>query len=118
MTIVRELIAMQMERFRCLDEILPANRFTPASSPRPVSIRGRFDHSTTQRLPLITCPLAADRPDRTAVRHRPDLPRSRYVRLHQTSGTAGPLRWLDTPSWQWMLDCWQLIYDDSRRHHG
>lgn len=38
----------------------------------------------------------------------------RYVRLHQTSGTStgSPLRWLDTQeSWNWLLDCWQIIYD-------
>jgi len=36
-----------------------------------------------------------------------------YTRMHQTSGTtAQPMRWLDTAeSWQWILDCWQLIYD-------
>jgi phenylacetate-CoA ligase len=39
-------------------------------------------------------------------------PRSRYTRLHQTSGSKGaPLRWLDTPeSWAWMLGCWRTIY--------
>ncbi|MCS6976987.1 MAG: AMP-binding protein [Gemmatales bacterium] len=37
-----------------------------------------------------------------------------YVRLHQTSGTStgSPLRWLDTAeSWNWMIHCWQIIYD-------
>jgi phenylacetate-CoA ligase len=36
-----------------------------------------------------------------------------YIRLHQTSGTSGqPMRWLDTQqSWDWLLECWQLIYD-------
>jgi phenylacetate-CoA ligase len=41
-------------------------------------------------------------------------PVSAYVRLHQTSGTTTgkPLRWLDTPkTWDWMLRCWQTIYD-------
>jgi phenylacetate-CoA ligase len=35
-------------------------------------------------------------------------PFDRYVRMHQTSGTAGrPLRWFDTAeSWSMMLDCW------------
>ncbi len=38
--------------------------------------------------------------------------RSKYVRLHQTSGTTGkPLRWLDTPeSWSWIAECWRQIY--------
>jgi phenylacetate-CoA ligase len=36
-------------------------------------------------------------------------PFSRYVRMHQTSGTTTgrPLRWYDTPeSWSVLLDCW------------
>jgi phenylacetate-CoA ligase len=35
----------------------------------------------------------------------------RYVRCHQTSGTAGaPLRWLDTAeSWNWMLGNWEQV---------
>lgn len=38
-----------------------------------------------------------------------------YTRLHQTSGSSGRrLRWLDTPaSWQWILDCWQVIFAAS-----
>lgn len=41
-------------------------------------------------------------------------PITSYVRLHQTSGTTTgqPLRWLDTAaSWDWILHCWQSIYD-------
>jgi phenylacetate-CoA ligase len=39
-------------------------------------------------------------------------PRSKYCRVHQTSGTSGtPLRWLDTAeSWTWMLGCWQALF--------
>ena len=35
-----------------------------------------------------------------------------YVRMHQTSGTAGkPLVWLDTrESWDWWLRCWGEVY--------
>ena len=39
--------------------------------------------------------------------------RSKYSRLHQTSGTTTgvPLRWLDTPqSWQWVMDCWAQLF--------
>ncbi|RMD62577.1 MAG: phenylacetate--CoA ligase family protein, partial [Alphaproteobacteria bacterium] len=38
--------------------------------------------------------------------------RSRYTRIHQTSGTTGrPLLWLDTDeSWQWWLRCWAAVY--------
>jgi phenylacetate-CoA ligase len=41
-------------------------------------------------------------------------PFTEYVRLHQTSGTTTgqPLCWLDTAqTWDWVLDCWQKIYD-------
>lgn len=46
-------------------------------------------------------------------------PQSRYVRLHQTSGSTqalpdgpiAPLRWLDTPqSWAWFKKCWRILY--------
>src|SRR6266481_8119470 len=35
-----------------------------------------------------------------------------YVRIHQTSGTAGkPVLWLDTAeSWNWWLRCWQEVF--------
>ncbi len=37
----------------------------------------------------------------------------RYVRMHQSSGSAGtPLRWLDTAeSWDWFLRCWGVVLD-------
>lgn len=39
-------------------------------------------------------------------------PIQRYTRYCQTSSTTGqPLRWIDTnESWQWMLDCWKVVY--------
>lgn len=39
-------------------------------------------------------------------------PLDRYIRLHQTSGSAGvPLRWLDTADdWTWWRKCWGMIY--------
>lgn len=42
-----------------------------------------------------------------------DLPRERYVRFHQTSGTKGwPLPVLDTKDdWAWWLECWQFVLD-------
>jgi phenylacetate-CoA ligase len=35
-----------------------------------------------------------------------------YVRIHQTSGTAGnPILWLDTKeSWEWWLRCWEQVF--------
>src|SRR5713226_1747268 len=39
-------------------------------------------------------------------------PVERYVRIHQTSGTAGkPILWLDTKeSWDWWLRCWEEVF--------
>ncbi|MDM4015416.1 phenylacetate--CoA ligase family protein [Roseiconus lacunae] len=39
------------------------------------------------------------------------LPRSRYTRYHQTSGTSGfPMPVLDTPrDWAWWLECWRHV---------
>lgn len=39
-------------------------------------------------------------------------PLDHYIRLHQTSGTAGrPMRWLDTrESWEWWARCWGAVY--------
>ena len=43
-------------------------------------------------------------------------PLDRYIRYNQTSSTTGtPLRWLDTTeSWQWMLECWKVVYAGAR----
>jgi phenylacetate-CoA ligase len=66
-----------------------------------------------RRLPLTTKQELVD--DQNA--HPPygtnlTVPLSRYVRLHQTSGTTGrPMRWLDTAdSWDWFMRCWSQIY--------
>src|SRR5437773_8494140 len=42
-------------------------------------------------------------------------PIENYVRIHQTSGTAGtPLLWLDTQeSWDWWLRCWGEVYQGA-----
>ena len=39
-------------------------------------------------------------------------PAAKYVRIHQTSGTAGkPILWLDTKeSWEWWLRCWEEVF--------
>ena len=39
-------------------------------------------------------------------------PADKYVRIHQTSGTAGkPILWLDTrESWDWWLRCWEEVF--------
>ncbi|MEO1524005.1 MAG: phenylacetate--CoA ligase family protein [Planctomycetota bacterium] len=40
-----------------------------------------------------------------------DLPRERYTRFHQTSGTKGhPMPVLDTPDdWDWWMTCWRHV---------
>jgi phenylacetate-CoA ligase len=40
------------------------------------------------------------------------FPQERYIRIHQTSGTAGkPIYWLDTEeSWDWWAECWKVIF--------
>ena len=45
-----------------------------------------------------------------------DLPRDRYTRLHQTSGTRGfPIAVLDTPDdWAWWLTCWDFVLDAAK----
>src|SRR6267378_4531132 len=42
-------------------------------------------------------------------------PIEEYVRIHQTSGTAGkPILWLDTTeSWDWWLRCWQEVFNGA-----
>ncbi len=47
-------------------------------------------------------------------------PLSAYTRYCQTSSTSGrPLRWLDTnESWQWVVDCWKVVYRAARVHAG
>src|SRR5438094_1915310 len=39
-------------------------------------------------------------------------PVEKYIRIHQTSGTAGkPINWLDTKeSWDWWLHCWEQVF--------
>ena len=43
-------------------------------------------------------------------------PIAHYTRYCQTSSTTGrPLRWVDTnESWQWMLECWKVVYRGAR----
>ena len=69
------------------------------------------------RLPLTTkAELVADQrsspPWGTALTE----PIGQYTRYNQTSSTTGaPLRWLDTnETWQWMLECWKVVYRAAR----
>jgi phenylacetate-CoA ligase len=110
-----ELTRWQGERLAALVRaILPTNRFYARkfaeAGLRAADVRGSGDLG---RLPWTTkAELLADQARHPPYGHNLTFPVERYVRLHQTSGTAGrPLRWLDTAeSWTWMLDNWERIY--------
>ena len=104
-------IRLHLDRLRDgLAEALPGNRFLARKLAGfdPIALRTEDDFT---RLPFTTkAELAADQaenpPYGTNLSFRP----SRYVRLHQTSGTTTghPMRWLDTAeSWDWALGCWE-----------
>jgi phenylacetate-CoA ligase len=64
------------------------------------------------RLPLITkTELVEDQAAHPPFGNNLTFPLTRYVRVHQTSGTSGaPLRWLDTQeSWDWWARCWGFV---------
>ncbi len=66
-----------------------------------------------RRLPFTTkAELVADQAATPPFGTNLTYPLSRYVRLHQTSGTTGaPLRVLDTEeSWRWWSRCWGYVY--------
>jgi phenylacetate-CoA ligase len=111
-----ELSELQRDRLTALiDEVLPRNRFY-ARKFAEAGVSGPEIRTPADlpRLPFTTkAELLADQEHHPPYGEVHTYPASRYVRLHQSSGTAGrPLRWLDTrDSWDWCLDCWRLIYD-------
>ena len=56
--------------------------------------------------------LVADQADHPPFGTNLTYPVEKYVRIHQTSGTAGkPVLWLDTKeSWDWWLRCWEQVF--------
>ncbi len=106
------LADLQRDRLRALlTEILPRNRFYARKlAEAGLSLK---DLPDLAQLPFTTtAELTADQEAHPPYGSDLTYPRTRYCRLHQTSGTTGgPLRWLDTPeSWTWMLDCWRIKY--------
>jgi phenylacetate-CoA ligase len=109
------LTQLQRERWHVLrDEILPQNAFyarkLAAASLTSTNLRMLED---PRQLPFTTkADLLADQAGSPPYGRILTWPVSRYVRLHQTSGTTGrPLRWLDTPqSWQGMLHNWEILF--------
>src|SRR5437773_475134 len=107
------LVALQTERLRALlANILPGNRFyarkfadAGKNAVNSLGELGRLPFTTKQEL-------VADQAAHPPYGEIHSLPRERYVRLHQTSGTSGrPLRWLDTvESWNWLLGCKEKMF--------
>ena len=97
-----------------LEQVSRSNRFWQAKYHAAgidvASIRGVDDIT---RLPLCTKQeLVEDQQAHPPFGTNLTFPRSRYHRLHQTSGTTGrPMRWLDTPdSWDWLMSCWSQMF--------
>ena len=99
-----------------LREILPTNgfyrrRLTAAGVDNAEDIPSLEQFST---LPFtFKHDLVADQTSHPPFGTNLTYPVERYVKIHQTSGTAGgrPLRVLDTlESWAWWLRCWQFVY--------
>lgn len=109
------LAALQAERLRALlGAVLPGNRFYARKFAEagvlPADVSTAADLT---RLPFTTKEeILADQAAHPPYGEIHSLPRQRYVRLHQTSGTSGrPLRWLDTlESWRWLLGCKEKMF--------
>jgi phenylacetate-CoA ligase len=101
-----------VEALRRLLSAIAGNRFQRSR------IAGLGDFATlaefAARVPLTTkAEIVADFAANPPYGSNLTLPRDRYTRLCQTSGTtARPLAILDTPdSWDWMLGNWAAIYE-------
>ncbi len=107
---------VQLRRFQLLlDEVLDGNAFYRAKLGR-AGIRSSGDVRTMddlKRIPFTTKQeLATDQISNPPYGTNLTYARTRYTRIHQTSGTTGePLRCLDTEdSWRWWARCWSQVY--------
>lgn len=110
------LVSLQREKLnRLVSALVSRNRFwSQKLAAAGITLASTVDFDAFQRLPLTTKhELCADQAASPPYGSLLTFPVQRYTRLHQTSGTTGAgLRWPDTPdSWQWFLNCWQIIYD-------
>jgi phenylacetate-CoA ligase len=107
---------IQLKKFQLmLGTILPHNAFyakklgaIPVASPADIQ---SFDH--LRLLPFTTkSELSLDQAANPPYGTNLTFDRSRYTRVHQTSGTTGePLRCLDTEeSWSWWARSWAAVY--------
>src|SRR5436305_4658790 len=80
---------------------------TPCYAPRLKGAKHFADIPFTTKQELVENQ-AQNRPFGTNL----TFPIEDYVRIHQTSGTAGkPILWLDTKeSWDWWLRCWEEVF--------
>ncbi len=97
-----------------LSSILPRNRFWNTrfrnAGIDPAEIRTPHD---LHKLPFCTKQdIVNDQAAQPPYGSNLTFPSTRYLRLHQTSGTtARPIRWLDTrDSWDWCMECWRQIW--------
>jgi phenylacetate-CoA ligase len=108
-----DIAAHQFARLRAgLELILASNSFYQhkLAGFDPQSIR---DLDSLRQLPFtLKSELVHDQSEHPPYGTNRTYPLSKYLRLHQTSGTTGqPLKILDTPeSWDWWADCWSVIY--------
>ena len=112
------IVNRQMDQLTALlRTVIPANpfyslKFDTADAPRKIGHLGQF----AERIPFTTKQeLVADQLATPPYGTNLSCPLDRFVRCHQTSGTAGvPLRWLDTAeSWEWMLNNWVEILQSA-----
>lgn len=109
------LTALQSDRLGALlGAIIPGNKFYTRklsdAGAIPGTLSGNFD---LRSLPFTTKEeILADQAAHPPYGSIHSLPREKYIRLHQTSGTSGrPLRWLDTAeSWKWLLGCKEKMF--------
>ncbi|MCX7422824.1 MAG: AMP-binding protein, partial [Planctomycetia bacterium] len=100
-----------------LRSIVPANRFWSEkwrTAGMTLAQGERRVPGDLAKLPLLTkAELVADHAAHGPYGSNLTFEVGTYSRFCQTSGTTGePLRWLDTTeSWQWMLDCWEQIFE-------
>jgi len=96
-----------------LESILPANKFYRRKFARENF--AQLDSLQQLRgLPFTTkSDLVEDQEQHPPFGSDLTLARDRYIRIHQTSGTAGkPIYWLDTEeSWDWWAECWKVVFE-------
>ncbi|MDQ3813110.1 MAG: AMP-binding protein [Armatimonadota bacterium] len=115
--------AGQLARLRTLlQELIPANPFyarklaTANLTPEIASLE-----EFSRRVPFTTKQeIVEDHRAHPPYGSNLTYPLECYTRFNQTSATTGlPLRWLDTTeSWNWMLDCWDEVYEAAGVRRG